>query len=51
MASHGTRSLLHHVIPEEHTLTAAVEHHHEALMIILREDPGVASEVSEKTQE
>jgi hypothetical protein len=41
---------LHHVILEEHTLTAAAEHHHVALMIVLRGDPGVMSEVSEKTK-
>jgi hypothetical protein len=50
MASHEIRSLLHHVIPEEHTLTAAAEHHHVALTIILRGDPGVMSEVSGKTK-
>ena len=49
-ASHATRSPLHHVIPGGHILTVAVEHHHEALMIILREGPAATSEVSEKTE-
>jgi hypothetical protein len=45
-----TRSPLHHVIPGEHILIVAVEHHHEALTIILREGPEATSEVSEKTK-
>jgi hypothetical protein len=48
MASHEKRSLLHHATPGEHTLTDAVEHHHEAPMIILRGGPKAMSEVSEK---